>query len=48
MVHITPHAIESGISAIRAASILAAIGGLGILGKIFLGRVGTSLETGIS
>jgi len=40
MVHITPHAIESGISAIRAASILAAIGGLGILGKIFLGRVG--------
>jgi MFS family permease len=40
MVHITPHAIESGISATRAANILATIGGLAILGKVLLGRVG--------
>jgi len=40
MVHMTPHAIESGISAIRAANILATIGGLAILGKVLLGRVG--------
>lgn len=40
MVHITAHAIESGISAVRAANILATIGGFGILGKVLLGRVG--------
>jgi OFA family oxalate/formate antiporter-like MFS transporter len=40
MVHIVPHATELGISAIRAASILATIGGLGILGKVLLGRLG--------
>jgi len=40
MVHIVPHAIEMKISAIRAANILATIGGLGILGKVLLGRVG--------
>lgn len=40
MVHITPHAIESGISAVRAANILATIGGLAILGKMLLGRAG--------
>ncbi len=40
MVHITPHAIESGISAVRAANILAAIGCLSIVGKVLLGRVG--------
>jgi MFS family permease len=40
MVHITPHAIESGMSAVRAANILATIGGLGILGKVLLGRAG--------
>jgi MFS family permease len=40
MVHIVPHAIESGISAIRAANILATIGGLSILGKVLLGRAG--------
>jgi MFS family permease len=39
MVHIAPHAIESGISAVRAAGILATIGGLAILGKVLLGRV---------
>jgi MFS family permease len=40
MVHITPYAIESGISAVRAANILATIGGFGILGKLLLGRAG--------
>jgi MFS family permease len=40
MVHMTPHAIESGIPAIRAANILATIGGLAILGKVLLGRAG--------
>ena len=40
MVHMTPHAIESGISPIRAANILAAIGGSAILGKVLLGRAG--------
>jgi len=40
MVHITPHAIESGISVVRAANILATIGGLAILGKVLLGRLG--------
>jgi len=40
MVHMTPHAIESGISAVRAASILATIGCLSIVGKVLLGRVG--------
>jgi len=38
-VHITLHAIESGISAIRAAYILATMGGSAILGKVLLGRV---------
>lgn len=40
MVHIVPHAIELGISAIRAANLLATIGGLSIVGKVLLGRVG--------
>jgi len=40
MVHMAPHAIESGISAVRAANILATIGGLAILGKVLLGRMG--------
>jgi MFS transporter, OFA family, oxalate/formate antiporter len=40
MVHVTPYAIESGISATRAANILATIGGFAILGKVLLGRVG--------
>ena len=40
MVHITPHAIESGISVVRAANILATIGGFSILGKVLLGRAG--------
>jgi MFS family permease len=44
MVHMTPHAIELGISPIRAASFLATIGGLGILGKVILGRVGDIFE----
>jgi len=40
MVHVIPYAIESGISAIRAANILATIGGFAILGKLLLGRAG--------
>jgi MFS family permease len=40
MVHMVPHAIEMNISAIRAANILATIGGLSILGKVLLGRAG--------
>jgi len=40
MVHIIPHATESGISAVRAANILATIGGFSILGKVLLGRAG--------
>jgi MFS family permease len=35
-----PHAIELNVSALRAANILATIGGLSILGKVLLGRVG--------
>jgi len=40
IVHIVPHAIELKISAVRAANILATIGGLSILGKLLLGRAG--------
>ena len=40
MVHLTPHAIESGISAVHAASILATIGCFSIVGKLLLGRAG--------
>ncbi len=40
MVHISPHAIDLGISPSRAANILALVGGLGIAGKIILGRLG--------
>jgi MFS family permease len=40
MVHIIPHAIESGISAVHAANVLATIGGFSILGKLLLGRAG--------
>ena len=40
MVHIAPHAIELGISASRAAGILAAIGGVSIIGKVAMGRAG--------
>jgi len=43
MVHIVPHAIESGISAIRAANILATVGGLSIVGKVLLGRAGDTI-----
>ena len=44
MVHIVPHAIELGISATAAANIFAAIGGLGIVGRIVMG--GTSDRIG--
>jgi len=39
-VHIVPHAIELGISAVSAASILAAMGGINILGTYVLGGLG--------
>ena len=37
MVHIVPHATELGISAASAATILATIGGMSIVGKVVLG-----------
>ena len=40
MVHIVPHATEIGITAISAANILATIGGLSIVGKVFFGKLG--------
>ncbi len=43
MVHITPHAIELGIPSLLAAKLIATIGGLGILGKVFWGRVGDTI-----
>ncbi|MDH5695803.1 MAG: MFS transporter [Dehalococcoidia bacterium] len=39
MVHVAPHATELGISATMAASILAVIGGLSIVGRIVMGSV---------
>lgn len=39
-VHIVPHAIELGISAASAATILATIGGLSIAGRLVLGSAG--------
>jgi MFS family permease len=39
IVHITPHAIERGISPAMAANILATIGGMNIVGRVVLGRV---------
>ena len=39
MVHIAPHATELGISATIAASILAVIGGLSIVGRVVMGSV---------
>jgi len=41
--HIVPHAIDLGINPIQAASILALIGGIGILGKVVIGRVSDSI-----
>jgi len=40
LVHIVPHAIEVGISAISAANILAIIGGVGIPGNLLMGSLG--------
>jgi MFS family permease len=39
IVHMTPHAIEIGISASVAANILATVGGLGMISRIIMGRV---------
>lgn len=38
LIHITPHAIDTGISATKSAGILSAIGGVSILGRIVLGN----------
>ncbi len=40
MVHIVPHAIDLGIPAITAANLLAAYGGMGIVGNLALGSLG--------
>jgi len=51
MVHIAPHAIELGISATNAATVLATIGGVSIGGRVVMGsagdRVGTRLAISI-
>ncbi len=45
MVHIVPHALDMGFTAVQAASIISAIGGSSILGRVVMGaaadRVGT-------
>ena len=40
MVHIVPHAIESGFSSAQAANVMATIGAAAIIGKVLLGRMG--------
>ena len=40
MIHIVPYAIDLGISSASAASILAAVGGLTVVGNIVLGSAG--------
>ena len=42
-VHIVPHAIDLGISTSNAANILAAIGGMGIIGNLGLGSLGDKI-----
>lgn len=39
MVHIVPHAIESGFTSARAANMIATIGAAAIIGKVLLGRM---------
>ncbi len=43
IVHIAPHATDLGISASRAAALLAVMGGLAIVGRITLGSAGDKL-----
>jgi len=43
MVHIVPHAIGLGISAVNAATILAAFGGISIVGRITMGSASDRL-----
>jgi MFS family permease len=38
LVHVTPHAIEQGVSTAIAANVLAVIGGMNIVGRVVLGR----------
>jgi len=43
MVHIVPHAIELKIEPVQAANILASMGGLSIIGKILMGKIGDNI-----
>jgi MFS family permease len=40
MVHITPHAIDLGISTVSAASLISIIGGVSIIGRLVVGAAG--------
>ena len=40
LIHIVPHAMDSGISSINAASLVAIIGGVSIAGRVIIGSVG--------
>ncbi len=40
MVHIAPHALDLGSSAVQAASIISAIGGSSIIGRVVMGGAG--------
>lgn len=45
MVHIVPHTTDLGVSAAKAANILATIGGIGIIGRIIMGIAGDRIGT---
>jgi len=47
-VHIVPHATDTGISAIGAASIMSVIGGLSIVGRIVMGSAGDRIGNKLS
>ncbi|MDD4859889.1 MAG: MFS transporter [Dehalococcoidales bacterium] len=44
IVHITPHAIDSGIPAVRAASVIATLGAVSILGRLVIGYIGDRIS----
>ena len=41
--HIIPHAIDLGITSTRAATILSLVGGMGVVGRVVMGRVSDSI-----
>jgi len=41
--HIIPHAIDLGITPTRAATILSLVGGMGVVGRVVMGRVSDSI-----